>query len=188
MSAEIVVMPAPAEDAAAALPAIKAQLATIEEQLRRSAEGFRREEATKDAALAQYQAETAPRQIEALQPGLVIEAASLAAGSLVQPTTILGQLTTRQGWEVECQLSISDWARLRPGQEISVVTVSPDGNSIRVQEQLTTENRARRQPKFALLSSRDEWREGTPVRIEMMVVTGTLLDAWLEELRRESAW
>lgn len=174
----------PADDASAALPSIKAGIAQIEEQMQRHAEAFRREAAGHEAALARLRADAAPRQIEALQPGLVLEVAPLKVGSTVASDTVLGRLTTRQAWEVECKLSPAQLATLRPGQEINIVTVNSDGSTMRLRENLHVTNAQVDRPHISLLSSRDDWHDGTPVRIETSVVKCTLLDEWIAEIRQ----
>ncbi len=173
----------PADDASAALPSIKAGIAQIEEQMQRHAEAFRREASGHEAALARLRADAAPRQIETLQPGLVLEAAPLKVGSVVAPDTVLGRLTTRQAWEVECKLSPGQLAALRRGQDITIVTVNPDGSTMRLKENLNVTNAQVDRPHITLFSSRDDWHDGTPVRIETSVVKCTLLDQWLTEIR-----
>jgi hypothetical protein len=177
----------PGQDAFAALPAIKASIAKIEEQLLAHSDTLRHEESSSNAALAKLRADFAPRQIEALQPGLVLEAAPLKVGSPVHADTILGRLTTRQDWEVECQLSVADLARFQVGQDISIVTINPDGTNTRIQERFARTGRAGERPRLAMVNSRDQWCDGLPVRIETTVVTGTLLDRWITEFRKTSA-
>lgn len=173
----------PADDASASLPAIKAGIAQIEEQMQRHADALRREAAGHEAALAKLRTDSAPRQIETLQPGLVLEAAPLSVGSTVTPDTVLGRLTTRQAWEVECRLRAADLARFKEGQDIDVVTINPDGTSMRLTEKLKVANGAVERPRLSIVSSRDDWHDGTPVRIETSVVTGSLLDRWIAEIR-----
>ncbi len=184
MGTEVVAAPIAADDAGASIPAIRSDIAKVEEQLQRHVEVLRGDHASKDSELAKLKAAAAPRQIEALQPGLVLEAAPLAIGSIVSTDTVLGRLTTRQNWELECQASGPDLARLRAGQEYSIVSVNPDGSTIRLQERLDLASRAGESPRLRILNSRDDWRDGTPVRIETSVVTGTLLEAWIAELRK----
>jgi len=173
----------PADDAGSSLPGIKASIGQIEEQMQRHAEALRKEATGHEAALARLRADAAPRQIEALQPGLVLEAAPLSVGSKVQLDTILGRLTTRQGWEVECKLSPAQMARLQPNQEIGIVVVSTDGSTLRLKENFNVTNAEVDHPHLSILNSRDEWRDGVPVRIETSVVKGTLLDQWIKEIR-----
>lgn len=188
MSAQEEPAPEPSQEATSSLPGINADMVKVEEQLRRYAETLRRDETTNQAALKKLRADSAPRQIEALQPGLVLEAAPLTIGSIVQSDTVLGRLTTRQGWEVECQIKDADLARLKDGQEFSVITVNADGTTSRLAESLSVVSRAEERPRLKLLSSRDDWRDGTPIRIETTVVTGTLLDSWLEQIRWATGW
>lgn len=183
MGADVEEVAEPADKATATIPAIRSDISKVEEQLQRHAEVLRGEHSAKLAELAKIKAEAAPRQIEALQPGLVLEAAPLAVGSVVQLDTVLGRLTTRQGWELECQVSSPEMSRLKIGQEFSVVSHNADGTSVRLQERFQPVGRNGEVPRLRIVSSRDDWRDGTPVRIEASVVTGTLLDLWLAELK-----
>lgn len=176
--------PAPSEVATAAIPAIRAEIAKLEEQLQRYAEALRQDEVSSEAALAKLKEDSAPRQIQALQPGLVLEAAPLHVGSVVQFDTILGRLTTRQGWEIDYHGPPSDLSRLRAGQDVSVITVNAEGTTVRTQERLTVTGRPGERPRLTIVSSRDDWRDGTPARIEASVVTGTLLKSWMAEIRK----
>ena len=129
-----------------------------------------------EIAIEQLNADAAPRQITAIHPGLVTEAASFAPDSPVDATTVLGKLVTRQAWRIECPEQAVH--HMKPGQDFTIV-----GANAKVVAQYAAalpgsgKNKARIQHD----ASDDEWRDGAAIRFEAMVVTGNLLESWLSQ-------
>lgn len=157
-------------------------LASVESRLREQSTALRQLAAESEKILAQMRADNSPREIQAAQRGLIVEAAPLQAGAFVRADTFLGRLVTRQSWQVQCRASLT--AQLQPRQAITLVVMNDDGTTTRLPEILdfAPGDISKNQTLLRLQASRDAWRDGIPVRIEAVVTVGTLLDEWLRRL------
>ncbi len=157
-------------------------LAFIEKRLREQSIAMRQIAEEGENTLKQMRADNAPREIQAAQRGLVVEAAPVKNGTLVKADTFLGRLVTHQAWQVHCRATQT--ARLEPRQAFTLVVPGGDGSTIRLPEILDLASADDPQDRVVLRlqAARDWWRDGMPVRIEATVSVGTLLDQWLGQI------
>lgn len=164
------------------LDGIAAAIAEIEKSIRKFSASMRILAVETEVAIDQINADSAPRQITALYPGLVVQTELVAPEAPVGPATVLGKMVTRQAWEIECPDQSVRF--LKSGQEVTIVAPTSDGSLSRISAQYsrTLPGASKGKARICHGASNDEWREGTPVKVEAMVVTGNLLDRWLAQV------
>ena len=176
---------APSTPPAVAPQSVEKLEATIQENekaIRKYSASLRILAVDTEIAIDQLNADAAPRQITALHPGLITQIEALTPNSQTTPETALGKMVTRQAWEIECPEQSVRF--LKAGQEFSLVVTNPDHSTARFKTHFAQSLPGATKGKARIRhgASNDEWREGTPVKIEAMVVTGNLLDRWLLQL------
>jgi hypothetical protein len=164
------------------LDKLEASIHEAEKQIKRFSASVRILVVETELGIEQFNADSAPRQITALHPGLITEVPALAVGATVNTATLIGKIVTRQAWEIECpQESIRF---MKPGQEFTIF--APDAGGAAVRHTATFSNflpgRKKSLARISQDASSDDWRDGVEVKIEATVVTGNLLDRWLSQL------
>jgi multidrug resistance efflux pump len=169
--------PPPPPDATAEIAQTQAALQSVEQRLAAQAAAQRRLAASAQEEVTQLRTAAAPREIRTLQPGCVTEIAALAPGAPVDPGTTIGRLVTRSAWRVRCAFPPEHAGQFTPGQALWISVPDAEGRTLDFDEPYYL---AERDPRLiALATSRDDWKDGTPVRVQTTVVAGTLLDRWL---------
>lgn len=153
------------------------EITSIGQQIMAASVALQRDIAAAQEKLSKIQDAAAPRQVKAVQPGYIIEAAKLAPGALVRPETALGRIITRNAWQIDCSFPPPQTGKIEPGQELAITVADRYATLIYDQFSPHPDSATRAN----LRESRDDWRNGMAVRVETTVITGSLLEEWMRK-------
>lgn len=162
-------------------PAAQNELARIEAEVRLRGQSARELAQQTTVALDQLKAESAPRQIVSRASGRLREISPLSIGAQVNEQTALAQFVVKESWRIACELPAEQKDQIRNGKYIRISYRTKDGKVAETIEPLQFARCAT--PQLRLGTTNEEWREGMKVQVDTEVVTGSLLEKWIGQLR-----